>query len=795
MGAGSSAEVPMSQIDFESYTGKRYTVEVPNTRDATHGPAYTVPDNEPISEDDLTLYHNFLIGCNIENGSRPLYGRRTVDPKSGKAGAYEWASYNDVKTRMEHIASGLKTVGHMKRQDMVGVFSKNQLEWCLVGHACDRMSYVLVPLYDTLGPDAVPFIVNHTELRVLFCGKKQFDVVMECVAECPTLELVIQFEPITNEQLQKAKEKNVELRSLHELEVLGQADPKPADPPVPTDVATLCYTSGTTGNPKGVILLHKNFTFVVRQMSNRLPICSSDVHCSYLPLAHVFERGTLAFFQSYGASAGFFQGDLLQLMDDLAELRPTIFVSCLARTFSLKVSGTSCVLQRTPVELRSKPPHTWRDGEVKISDIPELSKNTQTDLQINNDHSMTGAGDLNLYSLPPAFDEIDFYSKWLGKQFVDLAWKTFAGREVSTLSTRQGLDDLFKRFDQRKVQSAIPPLNLPVSTFAEFLENCTAHCKENSYSNTESRLSSIKSGRRRKGDNLRSLIGNENRLDPPHVNVRQTQPPLPPQRQRQISHMMQKVKSKIQPDLDARRKKILRVKKTQSQRIAETLARARLAEYDARRELQGGREQNLRIKKTPISEITTGAAALEIVDDFMKSPLMDKFSQENVPNSTEVKPPTKNGIIQKDPLKEELYGTVALDSSFLGCKCVPKRRLHPESETKSRRRNYNGWLGDFGPLHTKTVRPEWNECEEDAFSPKCSNQATYEWNFNHLPKESHENADKPKLQPKTTETRRYVNVGNDHDQVTRVIDDFDDNLSDHYSVISDPVYQWLKEAV
>ncbi|KAL7694850.1 hypothetical protein Plhal304r1_c001g0004521 [Plasmopara halstedii] len=535
---------------------------------------------------------------------------------------------------------------------------------------------------------------------------------------------------------------------------------------------------------------------------------------------------------------------------EILEITLCYGVQCLARTFSLKgincnelraitnydkaktgdfyirnasrsVSGTSCVLQRTPVELRSKPPHTWRDGEVKISDIPELSKNTQTDLQINNDHSMTGAGDLNLYSLPPAFDEIDFYSKWLGKQFVDLAWKTFAGREVSTLSTRQGLDDLFKRFDQRKVQSAIPPLNLPVSTFAEFLgtyvtecvrlshgvgcklneimsdseENCTAHCKENSYSNTESRLSSIKSGRRRKGDNLRSLIGNENRLDPPHVNVRQTQPPLPPQRQRQISHMMQKVKSKIQPDLDARRKKILRVKKTQSQRIAETLARARLAEYDARRELQGGREQNLRIKKTPISEITTGAAALEIVDDFMKSPLMDKFSQENVPNSTEVKPPTKNGIIQKDPLKEELYGTVALDSSFLGCKCVPKRRLHPESETKSRRRNYNGWLGDFGPLHTKTVRPEWNECEEDAFSPKCSNQATYEWNFNHLPKESHENADKPKLQPKTTETRRYVNVGNDHDQVTRVIDDFDDNLSDHYSVISDPVYQWLKEAV
>lgn len=327
MGTGSSSEIPMSQIDFESYTGKRYTIEVPNTRDATHGPAYTLPETEPILETDLTLYHNFLNGWDIEKGNRPLYGQRTIDPETGKAGKYEWATYDDVKIRMEHIASGLKRVGRMKRQDMVGVFSKNQLEWCLVGHACDRMSYVLVPLYDTLGPDAVPFIVNHTELRVLFCGQKQFKVIMECVAECPTLQLIVQFEPCTRQQVQQAKEKNVELRSLHELEKLGQMDLTPAEPPVPTDVATLCYTSGTTGDPKGVLLLHKNFAYTILQMRMRLQLCSSEVHCSYLPLAHVFERSTLAFLQSYGASAGFYQGDLLLLMDDLAELQPTVFVS------------------------------------------------------------------------------------------------------------------------------------------------------------------------------------------------------------------------------------------------------------------------------------------------------------------------------------------------------------------------------------------------------------------------------------------------------------------------------------
>jgi len=327
MGASSSSALSMSQTDFESYKGKRYTVEVPDTSDASHGPAYTAPDPDPVNEADMTLYHNFLRGCSIENGERTCYGRRSVDPVTGKAGAYQWISYSQVKARMERVASGLQSVGRMKRQDMVGVFSKNQIEWCLVGHACDRMSYVLVPLYDTLGPDAVPFIVNHTELRVLFCGRKQFDVVMACVADCPTLKLVVQFEPVTEQQVQQAKAKNVELRSLEELELLGEAHPAPADPPSPSDVSTLCYTSGTTGDPKGVILLQRNYAYVVWQMSRRIHVLPSDVHCSYLPLAHVFERAVLGVLQARGASAGFYQGDLLTLMDDLAELQPTVFVS------------------------------------------------------------------------------------------------------------------------------------------------------------------------------------------------------------------------------------------------------------------------------------------------------------------------------------------------------------------------------------------------------------------------------------------------------------------------------------
>ncbi|RLN02548.1 hypothetical protein BBO99_00007620 [Phytophthora kernoviae] len=327
MGTTQSTGGSLADVDFDSYTGKRYTQEVPNTRDDNHGPAYEVPDKEPVNEAEMTLYHNFLTGCRIENGTRPCYGQRPIDLESGKAGPYEWFTYNEVKTRMDDVASGMQTTFDLKRQDKVGIFAQNQLKWCLLNHACDRMSYVLVPLYDTLGPDAVPFVISHTELSILFCGKKQFDVVMNCASKCPTLKMVVLLEPISDEQKQLAVANGIEVKTFEEIEEKGKAELQPADPPLPTDISTLCYTSGTVGDPKGVVLLQRNFTYAAKQASNRLKIYPTDVHICYLPLVHVLERVVLALMHVNGASAGFYQGDLRLLMDDIAVLHPTVFVT------------------------------------------------------------------------------------------------------------------------------------------------------------------------------------------------------------------------------------------------------------------------------------------------------------------------------------------------------------------------------------------------------------------------------------------------------------------------------------
>ncbi|TMW67678.1 hypothetical protein Poli38472_011298 [Pythium oligandrum] len=321
MGGTNSVEQPMSEIDFASYKGKRYAQELPDTKEEKRGPIYVSKQVE-CDPKKLTSFEVFLTGRALDNGTRRCYGTRNLED-----GEYEWMTYNDVYDRMAAIAAGLKEFAGLERQNMVGIYSKNRAEWCLSAHACDRMAYVHVPIYDTLGADVLPFIVNHAELTTLFCSRDLFDTVIKCKDECQPLKYIVQFEEVDEEQQQVAEKNGLQIKSLREIEEMGEKRPIPADPPLPEDIATLCYTSGTTGNPKGVVLLHKTLAIIGVLMEDRLDLPSEVVHISYLPLAHVFEHAVLSVVLRVGGCVGFYQGDVHKLTEDIAALRPTVFVS------------------------------------------------------------------------------------------------------------------------------------------------------------------------------------------------------------------------------------------------------------------------------------------------------------------------------------------------------------------------------------------------------------------------------------------------------------------------------------
>ncbi|KAG7391365.1 Long chain acyl-CoA synthetase 7 peroxisomal [Phytophthora pseudosyringae] len=100
----------------------------------------------------------------------------------------------------------------LARQDKVSVFSRSQYEWTLVEQSCNRMASVLVPLYDTLGPNTVPYILNHTEMTVVFCAKQQTATLLHCLRECPHLKTIVQYESnLEEQQVAEANERGVKL--------------------------------------------------------------------------------------------------------------------------------------------------------------------------------------------------------------------------------------------------------------------------------------------------------------------------------------------------------------------------------------------------------------------------------------------------------------------------------------------------------------------------------------------------------------------------------------------------------
>uniref|UniRef100_A0AAX7UX37 Arachidonate--CoA ligase n=1 Tax=Astatotilapia calliptera TaxID=8154 RepID=A0AAX7UX37_ASTCA len=262
-------------------------------------------------KDAKTLYEVFQRGLKV-SGNGPCLGYR----KPGRP--YQWLKYRQVTDRAEHLGSGLIHRGLKPNSNtFVGIFAQNRPEWVIGELACYTYSMVVVPLYDTLGPEALVFIIDRAELSTVLCdNQKKAETLLQNreKGQTPVLKTIIIMDSFNSELVERGAKCGVNIASLEEMEVM---------------LLRVNHCTHLSGNPKGAMLTHENVVAdaagVLKTIEVSMIPNTQDVTISFLPLAHMFERVVQTVMFGAGAKVGFFQGDIRLLPDDMKTLQPTLF--------------------------------------------------------------------------------------------------------------------------------------------------------------------------------------------------------------------------------------------------------------------------------------------------------------------------------------------------------------------------------------------------------------------------------------------------------------------------------------
>ncbi|KAB1209886.1 Long chain acyl-CoA synthetase 4 [Morella rubra] len=332
------------------------------------GPVYrNIHSKEPSAEGLDSCWDLFRTSVERFPGN-PMLGRREI--VDGKAGKYVWQTYKEIYDLAIKVGNALRSSG-VEEGAKCGIFGINCPQWVISMEACNAHAFSCVPLYDTLGFGAVEFIICHAEISVVLAEEKKipecywkrspsvdksynsaklegfweispflyvkkvlstlsFQVLKTLPNTAKCLKRIVSFGKVTPEQREEVEKFGLAINSWAEFLQLG--DGKQFDLPVKkkSDVCTIMYTSGTTGDPKGVMLSNESIIAVLSGLKHVLESVDehfdeTDVYLSYLPLAHIFDRVIEELFILHGASIGYWRGDVKLLLEDIGALKPTIF--------------------------------------------------------------------------------------------------------------------------------------------------------------------------------------------------------------------------------------------------------------------------------------------------------------------------------------------------------------------------------------------------------------------------------------------------------------------------------------
>lgn len=228
--------------------------------------------------------------------------------------------------RVKNVALGLSELG-IKPGDRIALLSENRPEWSIVDLAILSLGAINVPIYTTQAVDQIRYILTDSGTRAIFVSnRKLYKHAAKALEGLDFLERIILFDGETQDIGRATTLKTLEKSGQERNRNKPAAFDAYLNAIKPDDLATIIYTSGTTGEPKGVMLTHANFMSNVLAITAGLPISSSDVALSVLPLSHIFERSGFYIFCYNGVSV-YYTASFDQVGENLREVRPTVMTA------------------------------------------------------------------------------------------------------------------------------------------------------------------------------------------------------------------------------------------------------------------------------------------------------------------------------------------------------------------------------------------------------------------------------------------------------------------------------------